>query len=1568
MSSVTLNYRLRIRNAADSGDALVLTSVRGGTNPYIAEQPSGDGQEVDPLLGSVRTGVYTIRILDPITSGTSRVFTSQLFDAAGRQLLLSRRSYIEISTNGGSSWSLLVAGYLLNYNLTDAITWEIQIGDTRRVEQTKIVFDGTSTSFAKRGCIFGGPIAGGSWGPINDRGGFAFKVKAIYQGAPYNIGGGGAVIQYTLVNGYRGISDPLSSNLQNVLGVSKDGVDDGFVNQATNNFYSPSVAPYGWPGYGTQDALGNPITGLTAQVREFVGGPTRGFFTPGAIFNNVPGVVSGITYLVGGQFSLLWPSTISLPSVGDVHHISMFTTTTSEQCPVYLDMHPVDIVTQLWTDAGIPFDATSAANTKALLGATLRVAMRVTSSTTLLDFLEKSIFGPFGISARVGLVTGVLELFTTRLKLTATPTTTIGTNDLQDASGNIFGNDEQTIVSSVRFKSETYWAYAPNTAPANTATQPLDSVMVAKSEVAIVNADANALVTNEIVYEFQGMIHDVSGVNTDMVAMTTSVAVEMFDRFGRGAPVTDAIAILRASDTGFQIGDEVYLEPAHFPNLNKRFGDDPSVGARIMQVLRRTESPAGPIVKLIDAGSNQQPVTPAAVITIAASTAAPRISALFTITNAAAINATAALITAVQWATGSSSPANGVQFARYAAGTTPTTAVQLPAVNPGSQVWVRARTEQDGRRPSAWTAWVSVTLTGIGVPTILAVTGLYTRTIVVVWNAVNTTDLMDVFVSKNATQASSTLVAGQHYIIDVAGTTNWVALGAASNTAGLDFVASGAGAGTGTAQLVPATWDAYYTQTVGPNLIGGAGGVPTIFNSALVDVPLPGGLGTYYGIALQERDPNTGVRGPVVFSVGQTAAATTTAAAPAVHPINAVSNANGSLLTGVTLALYRTDTLDITIQRAPDSSGSPGTWADLATVRGSTETYVDNRPAGTVSWYRVTHDGPSNTRNFSQPISASAQSVPSLTQPPAQPVGINAKALFGMVGDGVNGLDEGRAAAAAAYAASLESFVDFGSQIIALSTPIRLGQAGFKFDKVGYQPSAGDPGFTYTGAGGATAAGAFVVGIAYCIATVGSTNFTAIGSASNTVGQSFVATGIGSGSGTAIPFLVTISGAPDTCIGTVDGNSKVIGGIFFDNVQRVKTSAVRALNCLGPGVHFSSTYDSVFSSTSTEGCGGATAYAFDVQTGAAGPSNQSHWLYVQSEKSNKQSIRFDPNTLLCVVDAIHSEQATPDVSYVTWYLGGNIQFNAARFNSNAPVGNASLHIEAGNMTCVHFRVEGAIVVEASAFGFTNLTLINPDIGGSFHLKTNQTGLVTVHGGKIATLASAFIRDPSGPQLIFSAYGAQIPTLTIGDCMNPPVPNLAQFFACSIGVLSSSSANSAAVFTNCEIVSQSGGAWYFVGPSGGSTAWSSITGTPTTLAGYGITDSAVYSAGTWTPSLQFGGAAVGMTYSAQSGTYTKIGKICIAQLDITLSAKGSSTGSATITGLPFTVGSISAAAFLAFYQNLTGMSARSMVARADAGSTSILLEWNTADAAPGDLQNTAFSNTTRLIMTIPFVTT
>ncbi|HZY67805.1 MAG TPA: DUF2793 domain-containing protein [Devosia sp.] len=60
----------------------------------------------------------------------------------------------------------------------------------------------------------------------------------------------------------------------------------------------------------------------------------------------------------------------------------------------------------------------------------------------------------------------------------------------------------------------------------------------------------------------------------------------------------------------------------------------------------------------------------------------------------------------------------------------------------------------------------------------------------------------------------------------------------------------------------------------------------------------------------------------------------------------------------------------------------------------------------------------------------------------------------------------------------------------------------------------------------------------------------------------------------------------------------------------------------------------------------------------------------------------------------------------------------------------------------------------------------------------------------------------------------------------------------------------------------------------------------------------YEEGTWTPELQFGGAAVGLSYaSPPAGRFTRIGRTVFATGTLALSAKGSSTGPATIAGLP-----------------------------------------------------------------------
>lgn len=58
---------------------------------------------------------------------------------------------------------------------------------------------------------------------------------------------------------------------------------------------------------------------------------------------------------------------------------------------------------------------------------------------------------------------------------------------------------------------------------------------------------------------------------------------------------------------------------------------------------------------------------------------------------------------------------------------------------------------------------------------------------------------------------------------------------------------------------------------------------------------------------------------------------------------------------------------------------------------------------------------------------------------------------------------------------------------------------------------------------------------------------------------------------------------------------------------------------------------------------------------------------------------------------------------------------------------------------------------------------------------------------------------------------------------------------------------------------------------------------------------------FTPGLSFGGGTTGITYgAATTANLTKIGPLVIGGGIITLTAKGSSTGAAKITGFPFTV--------------------------------------------------------------------
>lgn len=122
----------------------------------------------------------------------------------------------------------------------------------------------------------------------------------------------------------------------------------------------------------------------------------------------------------------------------------------------------------------------------------------------------------------------------------------------------------------------------------------------------------------------------------------------------------------------------------------------------------------------------------------------------------------------------------------------------------------------------------------------------------------------------------------------------------------------------------------------------------------------------------------------------------------------------------------------------------------------------------------------------------------------------------------------------------------------------------------------------------------------------------------------------------------------------------------------------------------------------------------------------------------------------------------------------------------------------------------------------------------------------------------------------------------------------------------------------------------------------------------------YEEGVWTPTLLLGGAAVGMTYGTRVGHYTKIGRIVHVVARVTLTALGSSTGNATITGLPFTNNS-SVSVPLKLHSNAlaAGITSPPWVAVPPSSAILSLIKFATGSAS--NMPETDFTNTSDLLL-------
>ena len=150
------------------------------------------------------------------------------------------------------------------------------------------------------------------------------------------------------------------------------------------------------------------------------------------------------------------------------------------------------------------------------------------------------------------------------------------------------------------------------------------------------------------------------------------------------------------------------------------------------------------------------------------------------------------------------------------------------------------------------------------------------------------------------------------------------------------------------------------------------------------------------------------------------------------------------------------------------------------------------------------------------------------------------------------------------------------------------------------------------------------------------------------------------------------------------------------------------------------------------------------------------------------------------------------------------------------------------------------------------------------------------GGDNITLSVATNITPANAAVAISPTGTG--TLTLNPATASTINNM------SIG------ATTAATGRFTSVTATTGN--FVVGTSGQGVDFAATPGTGTSEL---LND---YEEGTWTPELLFGGASTGITYDYANGYYTKVGRTVYVSAVLVLTSKGSATGNATVSGLPF----------------------------------------------------------------------
>jgi hypothetical protein len=738
-TTIPVAYRLRIRNADDTANDLVVTSLGYGTDSLIAEVPRIDGATFDPLTGKTTIGQANVLVIDAaagapdgVPDGTDRPVTKILIDPIGRNALLGRKAFLELAGNcDDPTFGPHFAGYVTALNLADAMTWEITIAHTSRDDERRLVWSQSTDSYiTARSYLMGGPVSAPV--PSSNTSVVKSQNEGFWQARV--IGVYDTFVHFDVDEDNSGAFPP--SDLKGVLeDVSWIRASNNDAQRNVFRWVNGNFQKYFQKGYPTPAAEvewnanptgKNPIRGYAPRVA------VQFLLKNGSMINHAAPLMasyerryttvagaevvepSRLSENLGNHLYVNWADTdaVAQPAVNDVLTFFARPLDVSPAAPAWVVDHPANILRDALQLVGYTVNSSSVTQAITDLGA-MQYALRITDPPKLSELLQE-LGGLFGLGVRPE-PNGTRTIFCWRTR--RTPVATITLDDLPDRAPTIWQTDEASQVFSVSWEFQRFDRWPGPDQEANKDDRALDGIM-AFPEVPVVfqTGDVEPIGSRTQAFKSNGMVMTSAGANIASVAdLVAPWAEVMLDVFGSGS-VTTVVNVLHTVIA--DLGDEVLVDLPQRPGFDIALTPKSQRGLpERALVVGRTPYSWGDqltLLRLPEIGSTTVPV--AAVDSTSDTLDDTNVASAFSSTT---VRLT--LTDDTDWA--GSGVLIGVQYVVQATEPTgdgltwpsvwePTPGTfDLTGFAPGQTVWVRTRVETpDSGAVGSWSAWQSVTL------------------------------------------------------------------------------------------------------------------------------------------------------------------------------------------------------------------------------------------------------------------------------------------------------------------------------------------------------------------------------------------------------------------------------------------------------------------------------------------------------------------------------------------------------------------------------------------------------------------------------------------------------------------------------------------------------------------------------------------------------------------------------------------------------------------------------------------------------------------------------------------